>query len=60
MHYMQDSKEKETEADNDDNINEDKESIGLTMNRALDMKKDQGQWWSFICNHRRQMAGVRN
>ena len=60
MHYMQDSKEKETEADNDDNINEDKESIGLTMNRALDMKKDRGQWWSFIRNHRRQMAGVRN
>ena len=44
MHYMQDSKEKQTKADQDygriDNINEDIESIGLILRGAMDLTKD--------------------
>ena len=43
-----------------DNVNEDFESVGLTLRGAMDLTKNWGQWRSFIHTHQRQMAGVRN
>jgi len=35
------------------NINEDIESVGLTLRGAMDLAKDRGHWRSFIRTHRR-------
>jgi len=43
-----------------DNINENIESVGLTLRGAMELTKDRGQWRSFIRTHRRQLAGVKN
>jgi len=42
-YYMQDSKEKETRQIQIDNINEDIQSIGLTLKGAMHFTKDRGQ-----------------
>jgi len=43
-----------------ENVDKDIESNGLTLRRAMDLTKDQGQWRSFIRTHGRQMASIRN
>jgi len=58
--HTQYSKEKETKADQDYDVNEDIESFGRTSRGAMDLTKDRGQWRSFIRTNRRQIAGVRN
>jgi len=37
-----------------DNVNEDIESIGLTLRGTMGFTRDRGQWKSFIRTHRRQ------
>ena len=42
-----------------DNVNEDNESIGLTLRGVIHLTKDRKQWRSFIHTHSCQMAGIR-
>ena len=42
-----------------DILNEDIESIRLTLSGAVDLTKDRRQWRSFVRTHRRQNYGWR-